>query len=229
MKRTKSGGSAALHAPAGRSLTCLVVDDHMLIGQLLAGMLRTLPGIGAVSLATTVAEGIAAGVDQRPDLLILDLSLPDGKGLDVLRALAKRHPDVACIILSSKAEECVCPTEYAANIRALVDKTAAFESLRFEVEAIVRQRLGGAAATNGADPLRVLRPRELEVFERIGRGMTTREIAGSLGITVHTVNTHRKSIVAKLGVVGAELVRMAAVYGHAMPGSAKSPSPIFGR
>ena len=58
----------------------------------------------------------------------------------------------------------------------------------------------------------MLRPRELEVFERIGQGMSTRDIATSLGITVHTVNTHRKAIVGRLGVVGAELVRVATIY-----------------
>jgi DNA-binding NarL/FixJ family response regulator len=229
MKENKSERLAASPAPAGRSLTCLVVEDHTLIGQLLAGVLRTLPGIGPVSLATTVADGIAAGIRQHPDILILDLSLPDGNGLDVLRALVRRVPDVACVILSSKAEECACPAEYSANICALVDKTAAFESLRFEVEAIVRQRLGGGAMTKGADPTQVLRPRELEVFRRIGKGMTTREIAGALGITVHTVNTHRKAIVAKLGVVGAELVRMAAIHSHDVPVSAEMPSPTLGR
>ena len=50
------------------------------------------------------------------------------------------------------------------------------------------------------------------MFERIGQGMSTRDIAASLGITVHTVNTHRKAIVGRLGVVGAELVRVATIY-----------------
>jgi len=229
MRENKNVRLAASPATAGRSLACLVVEDHTLIGQLLAGMLRTLPGIGGVSLATTVADGIAAGIRQHPDILILDLSLPDGDGLDVLQALVGPMPDIACVILSSKAEECACPAAYSQNIRALVDKTAAFESLRFEVEAIVRHRLGREEKTKGADPLRVLRPREFEVFTHIGKGMTTREIASALGITVHTVNTHRKAIVAKLGVVGAELVRMAAVYSHAVPANTESPSPIPGR
>jgi len=208
--------AASPQAPAAaaprESLACLVVEDHTLIGQLLVGMLRTSPGIGSVMLATSVAAGIAATADEKVDLLILDLKLPDGDGLDVLRGAVKRNGDVACIVLSSMAEELICPQDLAPRVAAVIDKTAAIESLRFEVEAAVRRRLGGLPRARTRDAATLLRPRELEVFERIGKGMSTRAIAESLGITVHTVNTHRKAIVSKLGVVGAELVRLAAIH-----------------
>ena len=208
--------AASPQAPAAaaprESLACLVVEDHTLIGQLLVGMLRTSPGIGSVMLATSVAAGIALAADEKVDLLILDLKLPDGDGLDVLQAAVKWHSDVACIVLSSIAEELICPQDLAPRVAAVIDKTAAIESLRFEVEAAVRRRLGGLPRARTRDAATLLRPRELEVFERIGKGMSTRAIAESLGITVHTVNTHRKAIVSKLGVVGAELVRLAAIH-----------------
>jgi len=208
--------AASPQAPAAaaprESLACLVVEDHTLIGQLLVGMLRTSPGIGSVMLATSVAAGIAATADEKVDLLILDLKLPDGDGLEVLQAAVKWHSDVACIVLSSIAEELICPQDLAPRVAAVIDKTAAIESLRFEVEAAVRRRLGGLPRARMRDAATLLRPRELEVFERIGKGMSTRAIAESLGITVHTVNTHRKAIVSKLGVVGAELVRLAAIH-----------------
>jgi DNA-binding NarL/FixJ family response regulator len=195
-----------------QSLNCLIVEDQTLLGQLLAGVVRGLPGIAGVSLATSVADGIAAGAEIDLGLVILDLGLPDGNGLDVLRAVKKWCPDVACIILSAGASEFTCPTEVAANVVALVEKTAALETLRFEVETIVRHRLGGLPKPGRAEPRDVLRPRELEVFELIGKGMTTRQIATALGISVTTVNSHRREIVAKLGAVGAELVRLATIY-----------------
>jgi DNA-binding NarL/FixJ family response regulator len=216
--------SAPLAARSQRPLDCLILEDHTLFGQLLAGMLRSLPGIGDVTLATTVASGIATAAAQKLDLVILDLMLPDGHGLQVLQTVVAQRPDVACIILSSKADESVFSADYAKNILALIDKTAAFESLRLEVEAIVRSRLGGLSAAAGVDPERVLRPRELEVFEQIGKGLSTRAIARNLGITMHTVNTHRKAIVAKLGVVGAELVRMATVHNQTLPLPDRAPS-----
>jgi len=195
-----------------RALNCLVVEDHTLIGQLLVGILRASPGIGGVRLATTTAEAVREAVDTDVDLLILDLRLPDGDGLEVLRAAVRRHPELDCIVLSSVADEFAHPPELVEHLAAVIDKTAPLDELRLEVEAVVRQRLGGRAAAVPVDPATVLRPRELEVFRLIGKGMTSRQIAASLGIRLPTVNTHRQAIASKLGVVGAELVRLATVY-----------------
>lgn len=205
--------------PRREAIACLVVEDHTLIGQLLAGILRSLPGIGSVTTAKTCAEAIAAAAERDLDLLILDLKLPDGDGLGVLKAVVRWHPDLHGIVLSSAADEFACPADLKKHVVALMDKTAPLDMLRFEVEAVVRRRLGGRPETVHKDPAAVLRPRELEIFECIGKGMTTREIAAALGITVHTVNTHRKSIVAKLGTVGADLVRLATVYNQTRPGN----------
>jgi PAS domain S-box-containing protein len=135
-----------------------------------------------------------------------------GEEVRWVSAVCGRHPQAACIVLSSAADEFACPSEFAGQVVALIDKTAPLETLRSQVEAVVRRRLGDAGGRTSADPALVLRPRELEVFERIGQGMTTRAIAESLGITMHTVNSHRKAIVAKVGAVGADLVRLATVY-----------------
>lgn len=206
--------------PAGRDassrpLTCLLVEDHILIAQLLANSLRALSGIGTVTTAATVAEALAEVAARDLDLVMLDLKLPDGDGLTVLKAVAARHPQATCIVLSSAADEFTCPAALAGQVAALVDKTAPLASLRHVVDTVVRGRLAGPTAPAPVDPAEALRPRELEVFERIGQGMTTREIAVLLGISVHTVNSHRKAIVTKLGTVGADLVRRAALYNAA--------------
>lgn len=211
--------------PRRESLACLVVEDHTLIGQLLAGILRSLPGIGSVVTATKCAEATAAAAEHDIDLLLLDLKLPDGDGLGVLEAAAKRHPALHCIVLSSAADEFACPAELKNHLAALLDKTAPLDTLRLEVEAVVRRRLGDRPENAQRDLATVLRPRELEILVLIGKGKTTREIAGALGITVNTVNTHRKSIVARLGVVGAELVRLATLYNEAGPDKAGMASP----
>ena len=69
-----------------------------------------------------------------------------------------------------------------------------------------------AAPVGGGEPLALLRPRELEVFRLIGQGLKTSDIGARLGISHHTVETHRKNITAKLGVSGAELVRLATLH-----------------
>ena len=100
---------------------------------------------------------------------------------------------------------------------AVIRKTEPFDTFQRAVEAVVRQRLGSKQAPRQAAPPEALRPRELEVFEMIGKGMSTKKIAESLGISVHTVNSHRKAISSKLGAVGAELVRQATLYRATRP------------
>lgn len=195
-----------------QQLACLLVEDHMLIAQILATVIRAMPGISSVTIATTVAAAVAEAADHELDLVILDLKLPDGDGLAVLKVVAAWHPQAACIVLSSAVDEFTCPTELGRFVVAIIDKTSPLDTLRREVAGVVRRRLGGEPIPTQADPVKALRPRELEIFELIGKGMSTRDIAESLGISVHTVNSHRKAIVAKLGVVGAELVRLATLH-----------------
>jgi DNA-binding NarL/FixJ family response regulator len=223
MSRTHEVGLAGPATPPGQC-ACLLVEDQTLIAQLLAATLRAMPGIGSVTLAATVAAAVAKAAERDLDLVILDLKLPDGDGRSVIKAVAALHPQAACIVLSSAADEFTCPTELARHVVALIDKTAPLDTLRREVEAVVIRRFGGEPTPTKVDPIKALRRRELEVFERIGKGMSTREIAESLGISVHTVNTYRKAIVAKLRVVGAELVRRATLHVAIRP-SDDPPAP----
>ncbi|MFM9058556.1 MAG: response regulator [Planctomycetaceae bacterium] len=195
-----------------RCLSCLVVEDHTMFLQLLVGMLRTIPGIFVRSTATTVADAVALVRAESCDLLILDLKLPDGDGLDVLRAAAAANPAVDCIVLSSAAGEFTCPQGLLGNLRALVDKTQAYEHLQGAIAAIVRARGIDVPGGEGGDLLALLRPREVEVFRLIGQGLKTSDISERLGISRNTVETHRKSIAAKLGASGAELVRLATLH-----------------
>lgn len=195
---------------AARALRCLIVEDQTMFLQLLVGMLRTVPGIDVVATATTAAAGIAACRDRACDLLILDLKLPDANGLEVFRAAVETTPDIDCIVLSSAAGEFACPQPLLRNLRAVIDKTQAYDQLQERVAVILRSR--GIPTPAGADATASLRPRELEVFRLIGRGMSSLEIGDRLGITKNTVETHRKNITAKLGAKGAELVRRATLH-----------------
>jgi len=108
------------------------------------------------------------------------------------------------------ADELASPPELVKHLAAVIDKTAPLDERRLEVEAVAR--LGGRPEGASQDPATVLRPRELEVFGLIGKGMTSRQIAASLGIGLPTVNTHRQAIASKLGVNGANLVRLATLH-----------------
>lgn len=202
-----------------RALACVVVEDHTMFLQLLVGMLRATPGIEVKATATTAAAAAAAVSDGACDLLILDLKLPDGDGLDVLRAAVAANPAVDCIVLSSAAGEFTCPQGLLANLQAIVEKTQTYEQLQTAIAAVVAARGIEVCTAAGGDRLALLRPRELEVFRLIGRGLKTADICQQLGISRNTVETHRKGIAAKLGASGAELVRLATLHNHtSLPG-----------
>lgn len=181
--------------------------------QLLVGMLRTIPEIHLAAVAQGVEEAIHTCRSLPVDLVILDLILPDGDGLDVLRDVAARRPDVDCIVLSSAVADFSCPQSLLRHMRGIVDKTQTYERLAAVIADVVHSR-GGAAPGRvaGADPRALLRPRELEVFQLVGQGLKTADIAERLGISRNTVETHRKNLAAKLNASGAELVRLAAIH-----------------
>lgn len=181
--------------------------------QLLVGMLRTVPGIEVRSTAKTAAEAVRAVREGNFDLLVLDLKLPDGDGLDVLRAAVAVRPGIDCIVLSSAAGEFACPQDLLPNLRALIDKTQAFEQVQAALAALVGSRgIDVWPAAVSRDALAALRPRERDVFRLIGQGLTTADIGRQLSIAKNTVETYRKAIAAKLDARGAELVRMATLH-----------------
>ena len=186
--------------PATPALTCVVVEDQRMFLQMLVVMLRSLPGLEVVATATTAAEGITACQELVPDLLLLDLTLPDQGGLAVAEALALVNPEARLIVLSAAASSFVCNAALQPMLHAVVDKIDACETLTTEI--------GDLLAERRAEPT-PLTAREEEVLRLIGQGLSNGQIAERLTLSVHTVGTHRRNITAKLGLRGAELIRHA--------------------
>ena len=175
-------------------------------------MLRGHEGLDVVGTALSVAEGRAVCGQQRPDVLILDLALPDGRGLEVAEALQEVAPSARVIVLSGEASSFVCPSHLQPMLHAVVDKTRAYGTLSLEIAEIVRQRRAEACVAGG--------------WTGVCTGETSsREIAAQLHLSQRTVETHRKNIVAKLGVSGSELVRMAALQLTPRAGGLDLPAP----
>lgn len=181
-------------------LTCVVVEDQRMFLQMLVVMLRSLPGLDVVATATTAEEGIAACRELAPDLLLLDLTLPDQDGLAVAETLAEVNPDARLIVLSAAASSFVCDPALQPMLQAVVDKIDACEALTTEIGELLRERLDEPAA---------LTAREEEVLDLIGQGLSNGQIAELLILSVHTVGTHRRNISSKLGLRGPELIRFA--------------------
>lgn len=190
-------------------LRCLVVEDQLMIQQLLMAMLDQHPALQVVGSACSVAEGIDACAALAPDLLILDIALPDGDGLSVARALAAQDPSARVIVLSSFASTVERPPELRSQIVAILDKSRAYQDLIREVEALLPDGL--PQPDSPCLDLSLLTPREREILELVGRGCSSRHIAEQLIISQHTVETHRRNICSKLGLSGAALVRQASL------------------
>ncbi len=182
--------------------------------ELLAGMMTIHGSVRIVARAADVASGRLACAAHRPDVLVLDLALPDGDGLEVAREFIEVNPAGRVLVVSGQASDFVCPAWLNDHLQAVISKNDAFESLRRELDEM--KGVAPREPENGEpSPATRLTEREAEVFRMIGEGLTSRMIAERLGISEHTVQSHRKRLAAKLGTSGDELVRRA-IAQHAM-------------
>ena len=199
---------------ADEAIRVLVADDHAIVRTGIRHVLEREPGFIVVAEASTGAEALQLASDLRPDVAVLDISMPGDSGLRVAAELRQRFPETHVLILSMHDN-----TEYVLeSLRAgahgyLLKNTAATElrdairavrqgesffspPIAGRLSAVVRGDSGGAAA--GA--LGQLTPRERQVLIGVAKGHTNREIAVQLGISHRTVETHRESLMRKLGV-----------------------------
>lgn len=197
-------------------LRCLLVDDHQMFVELLLPVLRSIPGLVMVGTAGSATQAIGAVKQLKPDLLILDLDLPDHPGIRVAEVLQQRQPQARLIVLSGHASSFLCPPSLQPLLHAVVDKTSAFQELRHEIRLLLHDSATQVADEEPADlaERHGLTPRELEVLSLVGLGCNSRVIAETLGISEHTVGSHRRALRSKLGVSGGELIRLAALGTH---------------
>ena len=118
-----------------------MVEDQLMFLQLLVGMLKLQQGLRVVATAATAATaaaGMEACIKHRPDLLILDLSLPDQRGEVVAEALLSHHPEARLIVLSGEASRFICPPQLQSMLHAVIDKIEAYSSLGDEIAELIR-------------------------------------------------------------------------------------------
>lgn len=209
--------------PESHSMNCVVVEDQVMFLELLTGLLTARPGLRVVATARSVLEGQAACQIQKPDLLLLDLALPDGDGLDVARHFLGVRPEGRVIVLSGHSADFVCPAWLTGPLAAVISKNDTFDALRRELDDMLGAVPSGATDTpQVASPERPLTAREMDVYRLIGEGLTGGGIAQRLGVSKHTVHTLRKRIAAKLRTRGDELTRRAVIHRARLSGRGSS-------
>ncbi|MGC8780662.1 MAG: response regulator [Anaerolineae bacterium] len=204
----------------------LLADDHAVVRAGLRMLLSADPGLEIVGEAETGAQALRLTDELRPDVVLMDISMPDMNGIEATRRIKAGHPDVAVLALTMHEDDQYFFEMLAAGASGYVPKRAAPNDL---IAAIYAVRGGGVflfpsvarvlvqdylqhstRAGNVGRSFDALTDREREVLVLIAQGLNNQEIADQLVISVKTVNRHRENIMAKLNLHSrVELVRYA--------------------
>lgn len=204
----------------------LVVDDHPAIRHGLVTLIDAEDDLEVCGQAETFQEGLARARELRPDAIVLDLSLPDTSGMELIKAIKAELPFVAILVVSVHQESKYALKALLAGALGYIMKADAAESVlegvrkvldgeihvspKFNESLIFQAIRGQQGNRNSPSPVERLSPRELEILELMGHAKSTREIAQQLNISPKTVETHRGHMKEKLGMqTTGELLRFA--------------------
>jgi DNA-binding NarL/FixJ family response regulator len=208
-----------------KSIRVLIADDHALVRAGIRALVEKIEGVVVVGEAGKGSEALELVEELKPNLMLLDITMPDGGGFDVLDHVTKKYPEIKVIVLTVHDAG-----EYA--IRALregaagfLPKSAASIELEQAIETVIRGEVYISPETSRKtlleygkgtkrDLLATLSPRQREVLRLIAEGRTTKQIAQLLEISVKTVETHRAQLMDRLEIRDvAGLVRYAITVG----------------
>lgn len=202
----------------------LIVDDHPMMREGLAQLIDHEPDLAADVQASTAAQALEAIACKRPDLALIDISLPDKNGLELIKDLQALHPELPTLVVSMHDEALYAERVLRAGGRGYIMKQEGgrklMEAIRHvlagkiyvsdKVSAKILENYSGRRAEALHSPVERLSDREFEVFQLIGQGQGTRQMAEHLHLSVKTVEVHRANIKRKLELKAAtDLVRFA--------------------
>jgi DNA-binding NarL/FixJ family response regulator len=190
----------------------LIVDDHGVVRRGLRGFLDLLDDIEVVGEAENGRVAVDAAARLNPDVVLMDLLMPELDGLGAIAAIKAAQPDVEIVALTSFIEEEKVTAALEAGAAGYLLKDADADAVAAAVRAahngevhldpavtrLLAQRL--RARRNVPEPVEPLTERELEVLGLLGRGSSNKDIAAALGITERTARTHVSNILGKLGL-----------------------------
>lgn len=205
----------------------LIADDHTLVRTGLRALLLSEPTLQLVGEATGGYEAIEMVADLRPDVLVLDLSMPDLDGIAVTRQLKPSYPDLKILILTLHEDEALLREAIKSGASGYILKRAAEAELISAIQIVMRGDMyvdpsmlrslieEKPSPTNARhESVEPLTPRETEVLKLIVQGYTNRQVGEELNISIRTVEGHRANLSGKLGLRSrVELVRYAREHG----------------
>lgn len=223
MTDVRSSASAALNTT--RRARILVVDDHPLVRRGLHDLIGHTHDLEICGEAGDGPEALRACDELQPDLMLVDISLPEGHGIELIKQIKARNEHVKLLVSSMHDESLYAERALRAGALGYINKQEAMEKLVDAIRVVLTGKVylsnrmtertlnrfyRGDEASDAPLPVQSLTDRELEVFEMIGQGLTTREIANKIHRSIKTIETYRENIKSKLHLKNAsELSRHA--------------------
>ena len=203
----------------------LIADDHGVIRAGLRALLEDVPDITVVGEASDGVEALAKAVELKPDILLMDLSMPNMGGIEATRQLSQSEPKVRVLILTVHEDESLLKEVIRVGAAGYIIKRAAQEDLIHAIRvvsrgdlyihpAMTRALFNDAAVPPKVSEIETLTLREIEVLQLLAKGYTNRQIAEHLNLSPRTVEGHRANVSGKLGLHSrVELVEYAEKHG----------------
>lgn len=191
---------------SAHEITVLVADDHAVVRAGIRHILESMPGVAVVAEASDGPAALRLAREHRPDVIILDVSMPGGSGLGVLSELRRDLENTRILMLSMHDDAEYLAESVRAGTHGYLLKDSAATDLRAAVRAVMAgetffsPELTGQRTALSAQQDSPITRRERQVLVRVAAGGTNKEIAAHLGISHRTVETHRESIARKLGI-----------------------------
>jgi DNA-binding NarL/FixJ family response regulator len=205
------------------AIKTVIVEDHRIVREGLRALLSKVPDIEVIAEAEDGRKALRLVEEHAPEVVIMDIGMPDLNGIEATRQIASRFSHVKVLALSMHSDRRFVMEMLRAGASAYLLKDCAFEELAAAIRAVangqkylspriagvvMEEFLGGPKET--ATVFAVLTAREREVFQLLAEGKTTRQIASILHVSTKTAETHRQRIMKKLNLKSvAELIRMA--------------------
>jgi DNA-binding NarL/FixJ family response regulator len=211
------------HGTAGGGrVSIAIVDDHPLVREGLAARIAAQPDMEVCGEADGIESALELILGKRPALVIVDIALRDGHGIDLIKRIVAAGVNTRMLVVSAYDESLFAERALRAGALGYINKQElqgkVVEALRTVLrgerylssamaQRLIAQAIGSKAAQGGTE---ALTDRELQIFQLVGRGKSTREIANELNVSVHTIDSHREHIRAKLDLRnGTELIQRA--------------------
>jgi DNA-binding NarL/FixJ family response regulator len=201
-----------------RTITVLLVDDHHLVRSGFRKLIEDDAALSVVGEAGNGSEAIRLADELKPDVVVMDMAMPELDGVQAILEIRRRHPKVEVLVLSMYAEESYVRNAFQAGARGYLLKSALDMDLAAAVKAVAggKQYCGQGVkppkrdSTDLDDPMERLTQRERQVLQLIAQARSSKEIANILNLSVNTVNVHRTNLMATLNLHStAELVLFA--------------------